>query len=83
MGILQRCAACSGHPVEERSMTEPTRPSIAIEAAAVPSRTGALHVPEPFATLLSRRVKHALGDHFGLMALENRTEHAVLVGTPY
>lgn len=49
-------------------MTEPTRPPIAVEAAAVPSRTGALHVPEPFATRLSRRVKHALGDHFGLKA---------------
>jgi uncharacterized cupin superfamily protein len=49
-------------------MSEPTRPPIAIEAAAVPSRTGALHLPEPFATLLSRRVKHALGDHFGLKA---------------
>lgn len=49
-------------------MGETTRPSIAIEAAAVPARTGAILVPEPFATLLSRRVKHALGDHFGLKA---------------
>jgi uncharacterized cupin superfamily protein len=49
-------------------MPEPTRPPIAIEAAAAPSRTGAVHVPEPFATRLSRRVKHALGDPFGLKA---------------
>lgn len=49
-------------------MTEPMRSPIAVEAAAVPSRTGARLVPEPFATLLSRRVKHALGDHFGLKA---------------
>lgn len=49
-------------------MNQSTSPPIAIEAAAVPSRTGALHLPEPFATLLSRRVKHALGDHFGLKA---------------
>lgn len=47
---------------------QPTRPALAVEAAAVPSRTGALHVPEPFATRLSRRVKHALGDQFGLKA---------------
>jgi uncharacterized cupin superfamily protein len=49
-------------------MSEATRPPVAIEAAAAPARTGAQHVPEPFATLLSRRVKHVLGDHFGLKA---------------
>lgn len=49
-------------------MTEPKRPAIAIEAAQVPSRRGAFHVPEPFATRLSRRVKHPLGEHFGLKA---------------
>jgi len=49
-------------------MSERAGPPLAIEAAAVPSRTGALHVPEPFAARLSRRVKHALGDHFGLKA---------------
>lgn len=49
-------------------MSEPARPPMAVEAAAVPSRTGALHLPEPFASRLSRRVKHALGDHFGLKA---------------
>jgi uncharacterized cupin superfamily protein len=56
------------HPVEELGMSDPTRPPMAIEAAAVPSRTGALHLPEPFAKRLSRRVKHSLGDHFGLKA---------------
>jgi hypothetical protein len=54
--------------IEERSMTEPARPARAVEAAAVPSRKGALHLPEPFARVLSRRVKHPLGDHFGLKA---------------
>ncbi len=49
-------------------MSDPARPPIAVEAAAVPSRKGALHLPEPFASLLSRRVKHGLGDHFGLKA---------------
>ena len=49
-------------------MSEPTRPPVAVEAAAVPARAGAHHLPEPFATRLSRRVKHALGDHFGLSA---------------
>lgn len=49
-------------------MSEPTRPPDAIEATAVPSRTGAVFLPEPFATRLSRRVKHPLGDVFGLRA---------------
>lgn len=48
-------------------MSEPS-PPIAIEASAAPSRKGALLVPEPFATRLSGRVKHALGDPFGLRA---------------
>ena len=47
-------------------MSEPT--PIAAEAAAIPSRTGAVHLPEPFAKRVSGRVKHALGDHFGLKA---------------
>ena len=47
-------------------MSEPT--PIAVEAAAIPSRTGAVHLPAPFAKRLSGRVKHALGDHFGLKA---------------
>ena len=47
-------------------MSEPT--PIAAEATAIPSRTGAIHLPEPFAKRLSGRVKHALGDHFGLKA---------------
>jgi uncharacterized cupin superfamily protein len=49
-------------------MIEPRSPPFAVEAAAVPSRTGARFLPEPFAARLSRRVKHALGDHFGLKA---------------
>lgn len=49
-------------------MTEPTTPPLAADAVAVPSRRGARLVPEPFARLLARRVKHALGDHFGLKA---------------
>lgn len=49
-------------------MTEAGKPPVAVEAAAVPSRRGALHLPEPFASRLSRRVKHALGDPFGLKA---------------
>ena len=47
-------------------MSEPT--PIAAEAAEIPSRTGAVHLPAPFAKRLSGRVKHALGDHFGLKA---------------
>ncbi len=49
-------------------MSDRAKPPIAIEAAAVPSRAGAQLVPEPYRTLLSRRVKHALGDAFGLKA---------------
>jgi uncharacterized cupin superfamily protein len=49
-------------------MSEPATPPIAVEAAAVPSRAGAVLLPEPFRSRLSRRVKHALGDHFGLKA---------------
>jgi uncharacterized cupin superfamily protein len=49
-------------------MSEPKSPPLAVEAAALPPRTGAALVPEPFATRLARRVKHALGDPFGLKA---------------
>jgi len=49
-------------------MIEPTRLPLAVEAAAVPARRGALAIPEPFASKLARREKHPLGDHFGLTA---------------
>ncbi len=49
-------------------MPEPARTPIAAEATAVPPRRGATFVPEPFRTLLAGRVKHPLGDHFGLKA---------------
>jgi uncharacterized cupin superfamily protein len=49
-------------------MTEPTRPPTAVQAAAVPSRIGAQILPQPYAARLSRRVKHPLGDVFGLKA---------------
>lgn len=49
-------------------MSETARPPMAVEAAGTPSRTGALILPEPFARRLSRRVKHALGDPFGVKA---------------
>ncbi len=47
-------------------MTDPSRAPIAIQATAAPARTGAKFLPEPFAGRLRRRVKHALGDVFGL-----------------
>ena len=49
-------------------MSQPDRSPIAVDAAAVPSRAGAQFVPEPFRTRLAGRVKHPLGDHFGLKA---------------
>jgi uncharacterized cupin superfamily protein len=49
-------------------MSQPDRSPIAVDAAAVPSRAGAQHVPEPFRTRLAGRVKHSLGDAFGLRA---------------
>jgi uncharacterized cupin superfamily protein len=49
-------------------MSEGQRPLAAVEAAAVPARRGALFVPEPFASRLAGRVKHPLGDAFGLKA---------------
>ena len=49
-------------------MGERTRAPLAVEAAAVPARKGALFLPEPFAGRLARRVKHPLGDAFGLKA---------------
>jgi len=49
-------------------MGDRTRAPLAVEAAAVPVRKGAQLLPEPFASRLSRRVKHPLGDQFGLKA---------------
>ncbi len=49
-------------------MSDPAKPPIAIYATAVPPRTGARILPEPFASRLSRRVKYPLGDAFGLKA---------------
>lgn len=49
-------------------MPDPASPPIAVRAAEVPPRTGARLLPEPFASRLSRRVKHPLGDVFGLKA---------------
>ncbi|MGC3999523.1 MAG: cupin domain-containing protein [Anaeromyxobacter sp.] len=49
-------------------MSEIAKPPIALHATAVPGRAGARLLPEPFASRLSRRVKHALGDAFGLRA---------------
>jgi uncharacterized cupin superfamily protein len=49
-------------------MGEPTRAPLAVEAAAVPARRGARILPEPFASRLAHRVKHPLGDQFGLRA---------------
>lgn len=43
-------------------------PPIAVEATAVPPRRGAVFVPEPFRSRLAGRVKHPLGDAFGLTA---------------
>jgi uncharacterized cupin superfamily protein len=48
-------------------MTDPTKPA-ALDAAAVPSRAGAHLIPEPYRSRLAGRVKHALGDAFGLKA---------------
>ena len=48
-------------------MPDPARP-IALDAAAVPSRAGAQFLPEPYRARLAGRVKHALGDAFGLRA---------------
>ena len=47
-------------------MTQSATPPIAVDAAATPSRKGALILPEPFAGRLSGRMKHALGDVFGV-----------------
>lgn len=49
-------------------MSDPAKPPIAVHATAVPARTGARFLPEPFASRLARRVKHPLGDAFGLKA---------------
>lgn len=39
---------------------------IAVIAADVPARTKPTHYPEPFASRMAGRVKHTLGDLFGL-----------------
>lgn len=46
-------------------MTEETNP-IAINAVDVPPRAQSSNYPEPFASRMSGRVKHPLGDLFGL-----------------
>jgi uncharacterized cupin superfamily protein len=47
-------------------MPDPIPPPIAAVAAELPARAGAQLVPEPFRSRLAGRVKHALGDPFGL-----------------
>jgi len=49
-------------------MPAPAKPLTAIHATEIPPRTGARFLPEPFASRLSRRVKHPLSDAFGLKA---------------
>jgi uncharacterized cupin superfamily protein len=49
-------------------MGDAAKPPFAIAATAVPPRKGARILPEPFASRLARRVKHPLGDAFGLKA---------------
>jgi len=46
-------------------MPEPTRP-VAVTAADVPARTKPSNYPEPFASRMAGRLKHPLGDLFGL-----------------
>ena len=46
-------------------MPEPTRP-VAVTAADVPARTKPSNYPEPFASRMAGRLKHTLGDLFGL-----------------
>lgn len=49
-------------------MADPAKPPIAVHATSVPPRKGARLLPEPFASRLAGRVKHPLGDVFGLKA---------------
>ncbi len=49
-------------------MSQLDRSPIAVEATSVAPRKGAQLVPEPFRTRLAGRVKHPLGDAFGLRA---------------
>jgi len=42
------------------------KPMLPIEAAAAPVRSRPSSYPEPFASLVAGRVKHPLGDRFGL-----------------
>ena len=46
-------------------MPEPTRP-VAVTAADAPARTKPSNYPEPFASRMAGRLKHPLGDLFGL-----------------
>jgi len=46
-------------------MPEPTRP-VAVTAADAPARTKPSNYPEPFASRMAGRLKHTLGDLFGL-----------------
>lgn len=39
---------------------------LAIEAASAPARIKSTNYPEPFASMMANRVKHPLGDLFGL-----------------
>jgi uncharacterized cupin superfamily protein len=41
-------------------------PPQAIEAASAPARTKSTNYPEPFASMMANRIKHPLGDLFGL-----------------
>jgi uncharacterized cupin superfamily protein len=49
-------------------MSQPDLSAVATVAAEVTPRAGAQHVPEPFRSRLAGRVKHPLGEHFGLKA---------------
>jgi uncharacterized cupin superfamily protein len=42
------------------------KPPLAIEAASAPARAKSTNYPEPFASMMANRVKHPLGDLFGL-----------------
>jgi uncharacterized cupin superfamily protein len=49
-------------------MSEAKSRPMAVVAAAIPSRKGAQLLPQPYAARLAGRVKHPLGDAFGLKA---------------
>lgn len=42
------------------------KPPQAIVAASAPARTKSTNYPEPFASMMANRIKHPLGDIFGL-----------------